>query len=92
MISLILMGGLVAIGTIILSHKLGIRKVAGNDIAADIVLSVGLAVLFAGTMSGLMIAAIAGIIVSLYLIAVKKTVQVERLSFHGLKPQWVPVS
>lgn len=89
MITLILMGGLVALATIILAHKLGIRKIAGNDIAADIMLSVGLAVLFAGTMSGLMIAAIAGILVSLYLIAVKKTVQVQKLVFRNWKPQWV---
>lgn len=91
MITALLMGGLVAVGTILLAHKLGIRKIAGHDAAADIALSVGLAILFAGTISGLMTAAIAGILVSLYLMAVKRISTVERLTFNGLTPQWVPV-
>lgn len=92
MFTALIMGGLVAAGVIIVAHKLGIRKVAGNDVVADVAISAGLMFLFAGTISGLMTGAIAGIIVSLYLMAIKNNIQVEKLTLgQYFLPKWQPV-
>lgn len=93
MFTALIMGGLVAAGVIILAHKLGIRKIAGHDVAADVAISAGLMILFAGTISGLMTGAIAGIIVSLYLMAIHKYASVEKLTItkDNWLPHWEPV-
>ena len=84
----IIMGSVVAIGTIILAHKTGIRKVAGHGVTSDILLTVGLGALFAGTISGLLTAAIAGIIISLYLGAVNHLTTVERFGYTNGRLGW----
>ena len=92
MFTFLALGALTAAAVIILAHKLGIRKIAGHDKSADVLLSAGLMFVFAGTITGLITAAIAGIIVSLYLIAVKRNIQVEHLVFNGLRlPTWQPL-
>jgi hypothetical protein len=93
MLTTILLGAVVAVGTIIIAHKTGIRKVAGHETTSDVVLTVGLGVLFAGTYSGLLTAAIAGIIISLYLAAVNKVTTVQRFGIHNGRIGWynVPV-
>lgn len=88
----LIMGGLVALGVIILLHKTGMKKLVGYEKTTDVIVSLGLTALFVGTLGGLMTAAIAGIIVSLYLAFYRWTAPtVEKLTFDGLKPRWVTV-
>ena len=87
----LILGALTAVGVIITIHKLGSKKVAGNDIIADITITAGLAWLFAGTITGLMTAATAGILVSLYIIYLKRTGKVEKLTWYKGRLAWRPV-
>jgi hypothetical protein len=78
---LVTLGGITAFATLIVLYKLGIYKFLRFDTLTDLGVTLALATLFAGTMSGLMIAATAGIIVSLVLLFLRKTA--------GIK-QWTP--
>ena len=55
---------LIALAIFVVFLKLDIRKVVNWDIIIDIVFTVTLAALFSGTFSGLMVAGIAGLILT----------------------------
>lgn len=68
---IITMGAITACAFLILLYKLGIYKFLRFDSLTDLAVTAALAMLFAGTMSGMMIAATAGIFVSLALYAMR---------------------
>ena len=74
-------GLIAALGFIFLLLKFGIRKVARFDIALDIVITFFLMWIFAGTFAGMMAGLTAGLIVSVFLFAIRRTIQTEKLSF-----------
>lgn len=82
-------GGLIAALTILfLFFKLGqIRRILCFDVVIDIIATIALAMLFSGTFVGMMIALVAGFIVSVALFAMKQLMGYERLTLKG----WVPV-
>jgi len=71
-------GLLSAFGILIVLFKFGVKRVIGFDLPLDIAITAFLLFSFAGTFSGMMTAMIGGIIVSLVLLAMRKTVQYER--------------
>ena len=73
--SFLIMGGLTALGVIILLIRAGLRRILQFGVFTDIIVSLGLIIFFAGTFSGLMTAAIAGIAVSAFLLLAKMFVR-----------------
>lgn len=65
MISLMLAGLLTAVGILIVLIKLSYRAALYYEVPIDVMLTVAIPLLFAGTFSGLMTAIFAGIFVSL---------------------------
>jgi len=80
-------GLLTALGIIFLLYKVGFKKILGYDIYVDIVATLGLMYLFAGTYSGMMAAIVGGLFISVVLIIAKQAIGYEKLTLS-----WVPFS
>ena len=78
-------GLLTAMGIVFLLYKVGCNKILGYDVIVDIVATLGLMYIFAGTYSGMMAAIIGGLFISVILIIAKKFVSYEKLTCS-----WVP--
>ncbi len=65
---LLIFGALTGLGVIILFFRVGLRRVLSIGVAVDIVISLSLVAFFIGTFSGLMTAAVAGIVISAFLL------------------------
>jgi|TARA_B110000908_G_C9964975_1_gene318553 hypothetical protein len=78
-------GLLTAMGIVFLLYKVGFNKILGYDVIVDIVATLGLMYIFAGTYSGMMAAIIGGLFISVILIIAKKFVSYEKLTCS-----WVP--
>tara|TARA_R100000781_G_C4072438_1_gene124916 strand:+ start:330 stop:644 length:315 start_codon:yes stop_codon:yes gene_type:complete len=76
---MILAGIIAALGLLFLVLKLGVKKVLGYDILIDIGITSLLMWSLAGTYSGMMAALIGGLIVSVILFAMRKTMPREEL-------------
>ncbi len=76
---MIFAGLLSALGLLVLIFKFGIRRVIAYDIPIDIAITGLLMYLFAGTYSGMIAAMVGGLIVSITLFALKKTIYREEL-------------
>jgi len=70
---MIFAGLLSALGLLFLIFKFGVRRVIAYDIPIDITVTAFLVWAFAGTYSGMLAAMIGGLIVSVTLFAMKKT-------------------
>lgn len=81
---IITMGAITAFAFLILLWKLGIYKFLRFDSVTDLAVTAALTALFAGTMSGMMIAATAGIMVSIALYAMRKLSGVPQFSVKEL--------
>jgi|TARA_B110000238_G_scaffold119255_1_gene129234 hypothetical protein len=73
-------GLLTALGIIFLLYKVGFNNILGFDILIDIVATIGLMYVFAGTYSGMMAAIIGGLFISVVLIIAKQFVSYKKLS------------
>jgi|TARA_B110000208_G_C11486213_1_gene327748 hypothetical protein len=73
-------GLLTALGIIFLLYKVGFKNILGFDILIDIVATIGLMYLFAGTYSGMMAAIIGGLFISVVLIIAKQFINYKKLS------------
>ena len=73
-------GLLTALGIIFLLYKVGFKRVLGYDVIVDIVATIGLMYIFAGTYSGMMAAIIGGLFISVVLIIAKQFVSYKKLS------------
>ena len=73
-------GLLSALGLLFLIFKFGIRRVISYDIPVDIAVTLLLMYVFAGTYSGMMAAMVGGLIVSITLFIMKRTMVREVLT------------
>ena len=80
-----LAGIIAALGLLFLVLKLGVKKVLGYDILIDIGITSLLMWSLAGTYSGMMAALIGGLIVSIVLFIMKKTMVREELRLNNRK-------
>ena len=78
-------GLLTAMGIIFLLYKVGFKRVLGYDVLIDIVATIGLMYIFAGTYSGMMAGIVGGLFVSVVLLVAKKFMGYEKLTCR-----WVP--
>jgi|TARA_R110001606_G_C14949842_1_gene600410 hypothetical protein len=90
----IVIGGVVSAAAILfLIFKFGkIRRVLAFDIAIDVVSTLALTFLLAGTFTGMMTAIFGGAIISIVLFTMKKIIGCETLTAKGWKqsePQWI---
>lgn len=73
----------------ILLIKLNIKRVLGYDVLFDVACTVILVTSFAGTVTGMAAAMIAGVMISIMLGIAKLLFGYERLERHGLHIRWV---
>ena len=80
------LGLISAVGILLLLFKCGdIRKVLAFDVPIDIGATIGLSMLFFGTVSGMAIAAVGGLIITIVLFVLKKAIGYKRLTLRGWK-------
>ena len=82
---MLLVGILSAFGLLLLLLKFGGRKVIGADIFVDIAITITLMVCFYGTFSGMAAAMLGGLVASIVLFIMKKTMVHEVLSVKRKK-------
>ena len=90
---MLLIGILSAFGLLLLLLKVGGRKVIGADIFVDIAITITLMVCFYGTYSGMVAAMLGGLISSIVLFIMKKTmvhevVSVKKNKYYLPKVKW----
>jgi len=78
---MIIAGLLSAMGLLVLLFKFGIRRILAYDIAIDIAATGLLMYLFAGTYSGMFAAMVGGLVISVTLFVMKKSMYREELHF-----------
>ncbi len=78
-------GLLTALGILFLLYKVGFKRVLAYDVIVDIVATLGLMTIFAGTYAGMMAAIVGGLFISVVLIIAKQFVNYKKLSCG-----WVP--
>ena len=69
-----------ALGLLLIALKLGGRKTIGADVFVDVLITVTLMVRFYGTFSGTSAAMVGGLVVSVVLFIMKKTMKHEKLT------------
>tara|TARA_R110002050_G_scaffold53586_2_gene121807 strand:- start:899 stop:1216 length:318 start_codon:yes stop_codon:yes gene_type:complete len=89
-----------ALGLLLLTLKAGGRKTIGNDIFVDVLITLTLMVCFYGTFSGMAAAMVGGLVASVVLFVMKKTmvhdklvikkkpVRIWRINFNKPVPTW----
>tara|TARA_Y100000034_G_scaffold30150_1_gene36729 strand:+ start:2173 stop:2472 length:300 start_codon:yes stop_codon:yes gene_type:complete len=90
---MLLIGILSAFGLLLLLLKVGGRKVIGADIFVDIAITITLMVCFYGTFSGMAAAMLGGLIASIVLFIMKKTmvhevIAVNKNKYHVPTIKW----
>jgi len=83
-------GLLTAIGVIWILSRMNLKRIAGYALPVDIALTSGLAFIFIGTYAGLMTGILAGLIISIFLTGVKKTLGAERLRLERKEGDALP--
>ena len=78
-------GLIAAAGLLFLLFKFGVRKVITYDIFFDVLITFFLMVVLAGTFSGMMAALLGGLIVSVVLFVMKRTMRHEKLTLVKTK-------
>jgi phosphate/sulfate permease len=78
---MLLIGIFSALGLLLLALKAGGRKTIGHDIFVDILITFTLMVAFYGTFSGMASAMVGGLVASIVLFVLKKTVVHQKLKF-----------
>mgnify|MGYP000207921243 CR=1 len=78
-------GLLTALGILFLLYKVGFKRVLAYDVIVDIVATLGLMTIFAGTYAGMMAAIVGGLFISVVLIIAKKLFGYEKLTCL-----WIP--
>jgi len=89
---MLLIGIISALGLLLLSLKIGGRKVIGMDVWFDIGITITLMIMFAGTFSGMTAAMIGGLFVTILLFIMKKTMVHETLTVEKGLPKWKEVN
>ena len=78
-------GVIAAMGMLFLLFKFGVRKVITYDILFDVLITFFLMIVLAGTFSGMMAALFGGLIVSVVLFVMKRTMSREKLELVKTK-------
>lgn len=78
MVEMMVIAALSAIGLLVVMFKLGTKKVLGYDVYFDISLTVLLMITLSGTFSGMVIALLAGLTISVVLLVLRKFIGLER--------------
>jgi len=91
---MLLIGILSAFGLLLLLLKVGGRKIIGADIFVDIAITITLMVCFYGTFSGMTAAMLGGLISSIVLFVMKKTmihevIAIKKTKYHLPTMHWV---
>jgi len=89
--SILIMGGLTALGIFIIMWKCDIMKFNGYTALTEVVVFALLAFLFIGTMSGMMIGMVAGVILSIAFYITSKIFGAKRLKRRGKFVSWQKV-
>lgn len=82
---MMLAGIIAALGMLFLLFKFGVRKVITYDILFDVLITFFLVIVLAGTFSGMIAALFGGLIVSVVLFIMKRTMRHEKLSLVKTK-------
>ena len=82
-------GVIAAIGIIFLLAKLNIKRVLCFDVVVDIVVTLGLTVLLAGTFAGMRAALLGGAIISMFLYMTKRLFGYEKPVWNRYWFTWV---
>ena len=82
---MLLVGIFSALGLLLIALKLGGRKTIGADVFVDVLITITLLVCFYGTFSGTSAAMIGGLVVSVVLFVMKKTMKHEKLTLAKTK-------
>ena len=90
MLTAIFMGFLSAIALVILMSRIDIRKFVGYPVIVDIIGSVLFAVIFAGTLTGMMVAVIAALTFSAIIFLVRLILGYERFDLKSRSWQYYP--
>ena len=77
---MLLVGILSALGLLLLALKAGGRKTIGHDIFVDVMITITLMVCFYGTFSAMAAAMVGGLVASIVLFIMKKTMTHEKLT------------
>ena len=85
---MLLIGIFSALGLLLLALKAGGRKTIGHDIVVDVMITLTLMVCFYGTFSGMAAAMVGGLVASVALLVMKKTMPHEKLSFAPKKAKF----
>ncbi|QDP46127.1 MAG: hypothetical protein Tp172DCM1112201_58 [Prokaryotic dsDNA virus sp.] len=80
---MLMVGILSALGLLLLALKAGGRKAIGQDIFVDVLITVTLMICFYGTFSGMAAAMVGGLVASVVLFIMKKTMTHEKLIFQN---------
>tara|TARA_B100000927_G_scaffold121844_1_gene98239 strand:- start:191 stop:511 length:321 start_codon:yes stop_codon:yes gene_type:complete len=78
---MLLIGIFSALGLLLLALKAGGRKTIGHDIFVDVLITFTLMVAFYGTFSGMAAAMVGGLVASIVLFVLKKTMVHQKLTF-----------
>ena len=87
----LLAGFISACAILFLLAKIGMKRVLNYDIIVDVVSTLALIFMFAGTFAGMMAAILGGAIISIVLFILKKTIGYEKPIRKGFKVRWVNV-
>ena len=84
---MMLAGLISAIALLLICFKVAGRKVIGHDVVFDVLITGALMMALAGTYSGMMAALFGGLIVSVFLLVLKKVTYSEQLKITSRKGQ-----
>jgi hypothetical protein len=87
---LFITGALMGVGILLHFWKMGIKRVLGYDLIFDLFLSILLAIVFHGTQGGMMLAIIAGIVISIVLRLLRWFIGYEKLGIVYEKVKYAP--
>lgn len=90
MLTFIFMGFLSAIALIIIMARISLRKFMGYPVLTDVVGSILFCIIFAGTMTGIMVAMIAALVLSTCIWLVRSLFGYERFSLKTRSWQYHP--
>lgn len=90
LLTMLLVGFISSLGALTLCYKLGIKKVLGMHVIADVTITLASLIVFAGTYSGMVAGVFCGLLFSVYLIVLRPVLGYETLEYKkGVGLIWV---
>tara|TARA_R110000744_G_scaffold25092_6_gene62378 strand:+ start:1698 stop:2009 length:312 start_codon:yes stop_codon:yes gene_type:complete len=85
----LLFGVIAGSAFILLFAKIGLKKIANYEIIVDILSTVGLVLMFAGTFAGMVAGLLGGIIISIFLFVYKRAFGYQKPIIKKMKLNWI---